>query len=58
VIGERSIEVKQAFYRAVASGIPDKAGIRIQDVWISLIDVGRHGWSVGNGEMQYAPKPG
>jgi 4-oxalocrotonate tautomerase len=52
----RSIEVKKAFYRAVASGIADKAGIRIQDVWISLVDVAREDWSFGNGEMQYAPK--
>ena len=52
----RSVEVKKAFYRAVASGIADKAGIRIQDVWISLIDVAREDWSFGNGDMQYAPK--
>jgi 4-oxalocrotonate tautomerase len=51
----RSIEVKKAFYRAVASGIAHKAGTRIQDVWISLVDVARQDWSFGNGEMQYAP---
>lgn len=51
----RSIEVKKAFYRAVASGIAHKAGIRIQDVWISLVDVARQDWSFGNGEMRYAP---
>jgi phenylpyruvate tautomerase PptA (4-oxalocrotonate tautomerase family) len=53
----RSVDVKKAFYRAVAEGIADKAGIRIQDVWISLVDVAREDWSFGNGEMQYAPKP-
>ena len=52
----RSIEVKKAFYRAVADGIANKAGIRIQDVWISLVDVAREDWSFGNGDMQYAPK--
>jgi 4-oxalocrotonate tautomerase len=52
----RSVDVKKAFYRAVAGGIADKAGIRIQDVWISLIDVAREDWSFGNGDMQYAPK--
>ena len=52
----RTIEVKKAFYRAVAEGISTKAGIRIQDVFISLIDVAREDWSFGNGEMQYAPK--
>lgn len=54
----RSVEVKKAFYRAVAEGIADKAGVRIQDVWISLIDVARENWSFGNGDMQYAPKAG
>ena len=53
----RSVEVKKAFYRAVAEGIAHKAGLRIQDVWISLIDVAREDWSFGNGDMQYAPKP-
>lgn len=52
----RTIEVKKAFYKAVAEGISTKAGIRIQDVFISLIDVAREDWSFGNGEMQYAPK--
>lgn len=52
----RSVDVKKAFYRAVAGGIAQKAGIRIQDVWISLVDVAREDWSFGNGDMQYAPK--
>lgn len=52
----RSIDVKKAFYRAVAEGISQKAGLRKQDVWISLVDVAREDWSFGNGEMQYAPK--
>jgi len=52
----RTIDVKKAFYKAVAEGIAEKTGIRIQDVWISLIDVAREDWSFGGGEMQYAPK--
>ncbi|WP_438390144.1 tautomerase family protein [Caballeronia sp. DA-9] len=51
----RTVEVKKAFYKAVAEGIHQKAGLRIEDVWISLIDVQRENWSFGNGEMQYAP---
>lgn len=54
----RSVEVKKAFYRAVAGGIGDRAGIRVQDVLISLVDVAREDWSFGNGDMQYAPKAG
>jgi 4-oxalocrotonate tautomerase len=52
----RTVEVKKAFYKAIAEGVHLKAGVRIQDVWISLIDVQREDWSFGNGEMQYAPK--
>ncbi len=52
----RSVDVKKAFYKAVAHGIAERTGLRIEDVWISLVDVAREDWSFGNGEMQYAPK--
>lgn len=52
----RTVEVKKAFYQAVAEGIQAKTGIRKEDVWISLVEVNREDWSFGNGEMQYAPK--
>jgi 4-oxalocrotonate tautomerase len=52
----RSIEVKKAFYKAVADNIHAKAGLRKEDVWISLVSVEREDWSFGNGEMHYAPK--
>lgn len=52
----RSTDVKKAFYKAVAEGIAAKTGMRIDDVWINLIDVAREDWSFGRGEMQYAPK--
>ena len=51
----RTNEVKKAFYKAVAEGISQRTGMRIQDVWISLVDVQKENWSFGNGEMQYAP---
>jgi len=51
----RSVEVKKAFYKAIAEGIHEKTGLRKEDVWINLIDVKREDWSFGNGEMQYAP---
>lgn len=52
----RTVEVKKAFYKAIAEGINEKTGIRKEDVWISLVDVNREDWSFGGGEMQYAPK--
>lgn len=53
----RTIEVKRALYKAIAEGIHLKAGLRIEDVWISLVEVPRENWSFGNGEMQYVPLP-
>ncbi|WP_144110450.1 tautomerase family protein [Paraburkholderia sp. BCC1886] len=52
----RTTETKKAFYRAVADGIHSRAGIRKENVWISLVEVDRENWSFGNGEMQYGPK--
>jgi len=52
----RPVEVKKAFYKAIAEGIHTRTGLRKEDVWINLIDVKREDWSFGNGEMQYAPK--
>lgn len=52
----RSIEVKKAFYQAVANGIHERTGVSREDVWISLVEVNREDWSFGQGEMQYAPK--
>ncbi|WP_144147315.1 tautomerase family protein [Paraburkholderia sp. BCC1884] len=52
----RTVEIKKAFYRAVADGIHEKTGVRKEDIVISLTDVAREDWSFGNGEMQYAPK--
>jgi 4-oxalocrotonate tautomerase len=52
----RTTEVKKAFYRKVADDIHEKAGVRKEDVWISLVEVPPENWSFGNGEMQYAPK--
>lgn len=55
-VGGRSTEVKKQFYRRIADEIHEKAGVRKEDVWISLVDSGREDWSFGNGDMQYAPK--
>lgn len=52
----RSIDVKKAFYKKVADDVSEKAGVRREDVWISLVEVAKENWSFGNGEMQYAPK--
>jgi 4-oxalocrotonate tautomerase len=55
-VAGRSLEAKKAFFREVADEIHDRAHVRKEDVWISLVESSREDWSFGNGEMQYAPK--
>jgi 4-oxalocrotonate tautomerase len=54
-VAGRSTDVKKAFYRRIADDLHARAGVRRQDIFISLIDAAREDWSFGNGEMQYAP---
>ena len=50
----RSVELKQSFYEAVADGLRDRAGMRPEDVFISLVEVKKENWSFGSGVAQYA----
>jgi len=54
----RSVEMKRAFYKAVADGLHERVGLRREDVVISLVEVKKENWSFGNGEAQYAQAPG
>lgn len=50
----RTVEMKKAFYKAVADGLHEKVGLRREDVVINLVEVPKENWSFGNGEAQYA----
>jgi 4-oxalocrotonate tautomerase len=50
----RTVDVKRAFYRAVADGLHQRLGLRREDVFIGLVEVQKENWSFGNGEAQYA----
>ena len=50
----RSVEMKQLFYKAVAEGLHSTLQLRIEDVFISLVEVTKENWSFGNGVAQYA----
>jgi 4-oxalocrotonate tautomerase len=54
-VGGRSTEIKKTFYKMIADEIHEKANIRRDDVWITLVDNAREDWSFGGGVMQYAP---
>jgi 4-oxalocrotonate tautomerase len=49
----RSVEKKQAFYKAVADGLHEVLKVRREDVFINLVEVNKEDWSFGNGEAQY-----
>ena len=50
----RTVEMKKAFYKAVADGLHEGLGLRREDVFINLVEVKKENWSFGNGEAQYA----
>ncbi|GAB2931935.1 tautomerase family protein [Hafnia psychrotolerans] len=50
----RTQEMKKAFYHSVAYGLHEHTGMRLEDVFISLVEVPKENWSFGNGEAQYA----
>jgi phenylpyruvate tautomerase PptA (4-oxalocrotonate tautomerase family) len=50
----RTVDVKKAFYKAVADGLHERVGLRREDVFISLVEVRKENWSFGNGIAQYA----
>ena len=49
----RTIEVKKAFYKAVADGLHESVGLKREDVFINLVEVKKENWSFGNGVAQY-----
>ncbi|MEO1089291.1 MAG: tautomerase family protein [Pseudomonadota bacterium] len=49
----RSTSQKQALYRAIADRLQRFAGVRPEDVFVSLVEATREDWSFGNGEAQY-----
>lgn len=49
----RTLERKQAFYKAVADGLQERVRLRREDVVINLVEVKKENWSFGNGIAQY-----
>ena len=50
----RTLDMKRAFFKAVADGLHERLGLRREDVVINLVEVKKENWSFGNGEAQYA----
>jgi len=51
----RTLEMKKAFYAALARNLHDDHGLRVEDVFVSLVEVKKENWSFGRGLAQYAP---
>ena len=47
--GGRSVDQKKALYKAIAEGLHTATGMRIEDVFIGLVEVVKENWSYGNG---------
>lgn len=50
----RTVELKKALYKAIAEGLNRSVGVKLQDVFVSLVEVKKENWSFGNGIAQYA----
>jgi phenylpyruvate tautomerase PptA (4-oxalocrotonate tautomerase family) len=50
----RTVDLKKAFYKAMADGLHERIKIRREDVVINLVEVDKENWSFGNGIAQYA----
>jgi 4-oxalocrotonate tautomerase len=50
----RTLEQKKAFFKRAADLLAENPGLRREDVFISLVEVGKENWSFGNGIAQYA----
>jgi len=50
----RTLERKKAFYKQLAERLHEELGVRMEDVFISLVEVKKENWSFGNGIAQYA----
>jgi phenylpyruvate tautomerase PptA (4-oxalocrotonate tautomerase family) len=51
----RTLEQKRALYRRIATNLAGAVGLRLEDAWISLVEVAKENWSFGNGVASYAP---
>jgi phenylpyruvate tautomerase PptA (4-oxalocrotonate tautomerase family) len=49
----RALEKKKALYRRIAERLNGELGVRVEDVFINVVEVKKENWSFGNGIAQY-----
>ncbi len=52
----RSVDQKKALFQRIAEQLGENPGIRPEDVFVSLVEVAKENWSLGNGLAQYADR--
>ncbi len=50
----RNVEQKKALFQRIAELLSKNPGIRLEDIFVSLVEVKKENWSFGNGMAQYA----
>lgn len=50
----RTVEKKKLLYKTIAESLNQELAVRLEDVFINLVEVKKENWSFGNGIAQYA----
>jgi 4-oxalocrotonate tautomerase len=53
VTNSRNVDQKKALFARIVELLAEQPGVRSQDVFINLLEVGKENWSFGNGIAQY-----
>ncbi|RON69840.1 tautomerase family protein [Pseudomonas fluorescens] len=49
----RTVEKKQLLFKTIADSLHTQLAVRLEDVFINLVEVKKENWSFGNGVAQY-----
>ena len=50
----RTVEQKKLLYKTIADSLHGHMAVRLEDIFINLVEVKKENWSFGNGIAQYA----
>jgi phenylpyruvate tautomerase PptA (4-oxalocrotonate tautomerase family) len=50
----RTVEQKKLLYKTIADSLHGQLAVRLEDIFINLVEVKKENWSFGNGIAQYA----
>jgi phenylpyruvate tautomerase PptA (4-oxalocrotonate tautomerase family) len=49
----RSVALKQSLFKTIATRLKEELGVRVEDVFVNLVETKKENWSFGNGVAQY-----